>query len=370
MKTTPSATPAIRRVARYSLALTLGLVTTSMQLGCTTETVDDASVDVDVTDLAPNIYEGERDDDDDALDGVVALRVGMGTSFELCTGALIAPNVVLTARHCLTRNSTTRVSCDENGRSHEKSHIDGDEAPETIGVYGGSAASFSDAPLAFGKSIVGPGGSLLCDADIGLLVLDRALTLTPLPVRREPAKTGGETVRSVGYGQNDKNAPIGTRLRKQHVPVLAQGKTISRSRTRLGAHELELGLASCHGDSGGPAIAEDSGAIIGVASRGPGCSDDHGHVYTSTVGFDAMFEEAFRLAGGGAPMLEIKSPEMLAREEAAEQDDEATPALAGCAVSTGGSGRGAFAAFGLGALLFAACVRRRAGRSAGQGASP
>src|SRR4051812_38442962 len=43
----------------------------------------------------PKIFGGARDDDDQAVKGVVALRVGAAGTFELCSGALLAPNVVL-----------------------------------------------------------------------------------------------------------------------------------------------------------------------------------------------------------------------------------------------------------------------------------
>src|SRR5205085_1978599 len=117
------------------------------------------------------IFGGAKDDDDDAIDGVVALRVGLGNTFELCTGALIAPNVVLTARHCVTKNATTSVSCDENGRSANGEHVTEDEDPASIGIYGGASPSFAKPALAVGRAIIAPSGPYLCDSDIALVVL-------------------------------------------------------------------------------------------------------------------------------------------------------------------------------------------------------
>ena len=72
---------------------------------------------------------------------------------------------------------------------------------------------------------------------------------------------------------------------------------VSKSQTPLGPHEFEVGRSICEGDSGGPAISERTGAVIGVVSRGGNCNEDFGHIYTTTAGFSALFEEAFTLAG-------------------------------------------------------------------------
>src|SRR5690606_18053459 len=118
--------------------------------GCAAETgelgSDDDAVLAPVSlGTEPSIFGGERDEGS-ALDAVVALRVGTGGTFELCTGALVAPNVVLTARHCVTKNVTTSVACDENGRSANGAHVDYDEDPRTVGVYVGATPSFGQRP--------------------------------------------------------------------------------------------------------------------------------------------------------------------------------------------------------------------------------
>ncbi len=259
---------------------------------------------VQTTGSDTKIFGGARDDDSDAYSGVVALRVGAAGTFELCSGALLAPNVVLTARHCVTKNFTTSVSCDQEGRSANGPHVIGDQDPQNVAVYVGASPNFAMKPTAVATAIVAPKGEYLCDSDIALVVLDTPITtLTPMAVRLHTVAQPGETVRSVGYGQNDDKMPIGNRFRKTGVEVLAQGKAISASKTPLGRHEFEVGKSICQGDSGGPAISEQTGAVIGVVSRGGGCDDDFGHIYTTSAGFDEIFTEAFSLAGG-APKVE------------------------------------------------------------------
>ena len=309
-------------------------------MGCAAETPSDGAVSASVTTGSsdPSIFGGSKDEGEQAVPGVVALRVGTGGTFELCSGALVAPNVVLTARHCVTKNITTSVSCDENGKSANGEHVAGNEDPSTIGIYVGETPSFARRPVAFAKAVVAPGGPYLCDSDIALVVLDTPITtVAPLPLRIHSPARAGETVRSIGYGQNDAAQPIGTRFHKAGVEVLAQGKAVSPSKTPLGTHEFEVGRSICQGDSGGPAISEQTGAVLGVVSRGGNCDEDFGHIYTTTAGFESLFTEAFALAGA-QPVLEtgdvviptIKTP----TSNTADAGEERSGA-ASCSMSAG-----------------------------------
>lgn len=250
------------------------------------------------------IYGGTLDNDALANQGVVSLKIGDGTSFELCSASLIAPNVVLTARHCVSVNLTQGVACDENGASGNGAQVGADEAVATIHVFLGSNPNFAGTPAANAKAIFHTTTDFLCNADMALIVLDRNISsVAPLKVRLNATTAAGEKMRSVGYGQNDKQLPVGTRLRKDGVGVLAVGKVVSANQTPLAANEFEVGLSICQGDSGGPAISETTGAVVGVVSRGGQCTDDFGHIYTTIAGFKPVFDAAFQVAGG-APIDE------------------------------------------------------------------
>lgn len=305
------------------------------------------------------IFGGVRDDDGRGGSNVVALRVGNGGTFDLCSGAVIAPNVVLTARHCVARTVSDAISCDENGRSASGPQLAGDQAPEDVAVFVGATPSFSRTPSALVKTIIAPEGDALCDSDIALLVLDRNLEgVTPFAVRFAAQARLGEEIRAVGYGKNDAKTPMGTRFRRENVPVLAIGKGISPSKTRLGPHEFEVGKSICEGDSGGPAISELTGAVIGVVSRGGPCGDDFGHVYTSTAGFEDLFARAFT-AAGDRPIVEANTPPEdvaavpKASADPAPPEPAPAPKAGGCAMSSSSRtapGAGLFALIGL-ALL-------------------
>ena len=252
------------------------------------------------------IYGGVEDDDAQQSPGVVAVEVddGGGTTFELCTGSLVAPNVVLTARHCVSVQASTSVTCDQNGVSATPPDFGADEPLGIIHVFTGPAPSLLGTPAANAVAVFHPAGTTLCNLDLALVVLDKPIPgIEPMRVRLSGPPTIGEATRTVGYGQNDQSAPIGTRFRKDGVAVLAVGSTVSATGTPLGENEFEMGESMCNGDSGGPALDEATGAIVGIVSRGGACTDASGHIYTSLAGFATVFQQAFAMAGG-APIME------------------------------------------------------------------
>jgi V8-like Glu-specific endopeptidase len=170
---------------------------------------------------------------------VVAIQIGNSA---LCTGSIVAPDVVLTARHCVS-NTSESVACS----AHE---VFGDRDPRSMVIWADGKA------VAKGRALVVPASSRLCGEDAAAIVLDRKLSIAPLSIG---SPVGGEWATAVGFGKQGTYGPAGQKM-KRRVRVLS-----------VGARELEIGQATCPGDSGGP-LLDAHGDIIGIVSRGvPPC---------------------------------------------------------------------------------------------------
>jgi S1-C subfamily serine protease len=233
--------------------------------------------------------------------GVVAVATALDddpTHVTLCSGALVAPNLVLTARHCVSRAITATPACDTRGESHNGMHLADDADPATIAIYVGAHVHVDRDPVrAHATHTLHPTGRVLCDADVAFLVLDRPLTdVTVLPLRLHGAVESGDRVLPIGFGGGPANA-IGNRVARVGSTVLTVGPAANADTGAvLGPREFEVDEATCRGDSGGPAIDERTGEIVGVVSRGASCSAPGNHVYTRVDAYAQLAAAAFTAA--------------------------------------------------------------------------
>ena len=255
----------------------------------------------------------------EASSGVVAIATTMADApshITLCSGALVAPNLVLTARHCVSRAVTATPSCDARGRSHNGDHLAEDVDPAAIAIYTGTHVRPDvDTPVARAVRTLHPTGQVLCDSDVAFLVLDRPLQNLPILSMRlhAPVETG-DIVVPVGFGGGPLNI-VGHKVARSKSTVLATGPSANAATGAvLGPREFEVDRATCRGDSGGPAIDVTTGEIVGVVSRGGSCSAHGNHVYTRVDAYNRLANAAFAAAEREAKFATREVPVLPDRE--------------------------------------------------------
>jgi len=319
-------------------------------------------------------------------DSVVMILMGEAGGF--CSGTLIAPNVVLTARHCVSKYAE-----DECGT------FTGDIPPATQGIATGGSANEQSTPIAHAKKYFYVDGAKgLCDPaiDLAVMLLDRDIKGVPISKVRTTPVTVGESFVAVGYGE-DENKQVSIRRQRTGVTSVAVGpatKTFTPTNAAAYQYELPAGEiavteAVCHGDSGGP-LFDMQQRVVGVTSRGTDPLDvcvARPDIFSAVAQHLDVIDRA--LVAAGHPRSEADTTTSPTSDtEATSNDatdgdtaDEETPVApkkkretsvgaqpsAGCAVAPGSASGGGRGAGGLGAL---AClglaalglVRRRSTR--------
>lgn len=231
-----------------------------------------------------------------------------------CSGALVAPNVVLTARHCVADYSEAKFTCDSNGNLVSGSTPSAgqtgtlDQASD-VAVQAGIGPSLT--VVAHGASIFAAQTTTVCRNDIVLIVLDREVTSLPIvPMRLFTETTPGEPIRVVGYG-TDQDGGLGVRHTRSGITIAEVGSSQLRPngdpippRTFM-----TVGPLLCDGDSGGPAFS-DNDAVIGVFSQyvGNSCSDSNAtNYFTELAPFTNDIVLPAFAAAGAVPWLESNS---------------------------------------------------------------
>jgi secreted trypsin-like serine protease len=182
-----------------------------------------------------------------------------------CSGTVVAPNVVLTAAHCVDEGCGKRVFVGED--------VAFPDAGRTIDVR--SATVHPEYRLA------SPFG------DIAVLVLEDQVDVAPRAIAPSDVLKNLPYVRVVGYGNTNFDGTKGYGRRRQvDVPLAGTSRDYGADQdTEFVAGAPNLNRDSCRGDSGGPAYAMVAGEwlLVGATSRASGhmvrpCGD--GGVYT------------------------------------------------------------------------------------------
>jgi hypothetical protein len=193
-----------------------------------------------------------------------------------CTGSLVAENLVLTARHCVaTMPASQGIRCAGTGATISGAQVGANLDPKRLAIATGSTRSinqFTGIPsgvVAHGAKIYTPPGNTLCNSDLAMIQLDTPIVGAMLvPLRLDAPPVHNERMTSIGWGvvSNTVDFPT-TRQRRANVLVQTIGP-VGGSGDGLGPNEFQVGESICEGDSGGPAFAQSTNAVIGVVSRG------------------------------------------------------------------------------------------------------
>jgi hypothetical protein len=256
-----------------------------------------------------------------------------------CTAVLVAPNLVITARHCVASSTTGPFTCTPGGDlvGSGAGSIGASDAPGSIGLFSSARIMAGvllsgGSPDAVGVQIVSTNTPTACRDDLALVVLDRAVAgVVPVPIRIDGATRVGETVSVWGYGLTDRLEPTALRVRSG-VPITGVGPDTPPTTTQPApVRSLRTGPVTCQGDSGGPMIAETTGAVIAVVSlgsqagtSGPYCASDQ---FVDTIGprlaaYHDLILSAFQ-AAGASPIPEVSMTD--AASDSAPTSDGPSP---------------------------------------------
>jgi len=261
-------------------------------------------------------------------------------SFGQCTGTLLAPRLVLTARHCVG-DTDAYAACTADGTPIMAGAIRKNHKASTMYVFTGKDRPDFGAgeveAAGRGMKILDDGGENLCNRDIALVVLKEPVKDAQIaPIRLDGDVEVGELITAIGWGVTEKTPQPDQRMQRKNVKITTVGP--DKSDRAVPPNEFEVGESICSGDSGGPAIAQETNAVVGVVSRGgnaqaPESSNpaanciDGRNLYTKVSPFKDLIMQGYELAEAEPWIEGGPDPRKLKAKEPCESGDECRSAL-------------------------------------------
>jgi MYXO-CTERM domain-containing protein len=249
------------------------------------------------------IQGGTTDSTDTFSIGIVQTEDIQDDMVAYCTGVMLGPNLVATARHCVAELSSTTIDCSTSvfGSLYPASDLYLTTAttidPQTV-----TACVARPADCPYNNSVTtiivpsGAGEDTVCGNDIALLILGDPISLPQYVVPTiNPPMTSSQyetTVTAIGYGvttpTDTSGSTAGTRRIKENVALQCIPDDPNPSESALNcytqntqpppqsfltASEFMSGDSTCEGDSGSGAFEQSNfnagkWVAFGVLSRG------------------------------------------------------------------------------------------------------